>query len=137
MEKWLDKYKESNLQEYQENYNNSSISVPIGFNGMSNNTQGRNYSPAWNGQFQMGGNLPGSVGFTYARTGDIPSNGKYAKKTMASAQNGMSFYQNGLDWKPKTISEDGIELIKLDQLTNFTNCNNPSIKGGWLNQYYK
>jgi hypothetical protein len=35
-----------------------------------------------------GASMPGSVGFTYARTGDIPSNGKYAKKTMASAQNG-------------------------------------------------
>jgi hypothetical protein len=40
-------------------------------------------------QMAMGGSMPGSVGFTYARTGGIPSNGKYAKKTMASAQNGM------------------------------------------------
>ena len=39
-------------------------------------------------QMAMGGSMPGSVGFTYARTGSIPSNGKYAKKTMASAQNG-------------------------------------------------
>jgi len=38
--------------------------------------------------FAMGGNIPGSVGFTYARTGGIPSNGPYAKKTKASAQNG-------------------------------------------------
>jgi hypothetical protein len=40
-------------------------------------------------QYQMGGSIPGSVGFTYARTNSpAPSNGKYAKKTMASAQNG-------------------------------------------------
>lgn len=38
----------------------------------------------------MGGSMPGSVGFSYARTGDIPSNGPYAKKTLASAQDGLT-----------------------------------------------
>ena len=38
--------------------------------------------------YKMGGSIPGSVGFTYARTKGIPSNGPYAKKTMASAQGG-------------------------------------------------
>lgn len=38
----------------------------------------------------MGGNIPGSVGFTYARTKGIPDNGPYAKKTMASAQDGLT-----------------------------------------------
>ena len=64
----------------------------------------------------MGGALPGAVGFTYARTaGSAPANGKYAKKTKASAQNGkeMSFYQNGLDFKPKSISKNG-SVIKDD-----------------------
>ena len=59
---------------------------------------------------ESGGNIPGSVGFTYARTqSSAPSNGKYAKKTMPSAQNGqeMKFYQEGLDWKPKNISKNG------------------------------
>jgi len=58
----------------------------------------------------MGGSIPGSVGFTYARTNSpAPSNGKYAKKTLASAQNGqeIKFYQEGLDWKPKNISKNG------------------------------
>ena len=32
--------------------------------------------------------IPGATGFMYARTGSIPSNGKYAKKTKASAQDG-------------------------------------------------
>jgi len=45
-------------------------------------------------QYAMGGSLPGSVGFTYARTGDIPSNGPYAKKTKASAQNGRAVSDN-------------------------------------------
>jgi hypothetical protein len=65
----------------------------------------------------MGGALPGAVGFTYARTQNpAPSNGKYAKKTKASAQNGkeMSFYQNGLDFTPKSISKNG-SVIKDDR----------------------
>jgi hypothetical protein len=87
-------------------------------------------------QFANGGFMPGTVGFMYERTGDIPDNGKYAKKTKASAQNGkeMQFYQEGLDWKPKTISKNGSELKKLDQLTNFTNYN-PTQPSGWLEKY--
>lgn len=111
---WLDKYNDGGP--VQENYNDASVSMGPGFVGMGNNTKGRNYSPAWGGQFAMGGSVPGSVGFTYARTQDpAPSNGPYAKKTLASAQNGkeMKFYQEGLDWKPKSISKDG----------------------GWLNKY--
>jgi hypothetical protein len=72
--------------------------------------QGFNYNGAWGGTMAMGGSLPGSVGFTYARTqGSAPANGKYTKKTKASAQNGeeMKYYQEGLDWKPKNISRDG------------------------------
>jgi len=41
-----------------------------------------------NKKYAMGGSIPGAVGFTYARTGGIPSNGPYAKKTKASAQDG-------------------------------------------------
>ena len=72
-----------------------------------------NYVP----QAAMGSSIPGAVGFSYARTqGAAPSNGKYAKKTMASAQNGkeMQYYQNGLDYQPKTISRDGSWLSKYD-----------------------
>ena len=61
-------------------------------------------------QLAMGGSMPGAVGFTYARTvGAAPANGPYAKKTKASAQNGqeMKYYQEGLDFTPKTISQDG------------------------------
>ena len=60
------------------------------------------------GKMQMGGSLPGAVGNMYARVG-APSNGPYAKKTMASAQNGqeMRYYQNGLDWKPKGMKDGG------------------------------
>lgn len=67
-------------------------------------------------KFQTGGSIPGSVGFTYARTKGIPSEGPYAKKTLPSAQNGqeMKYYQEGLDWKPKTISREG-SVIKDDR----------------------
>lgn len=77
--------------------------------------KGFNYNGAWGGTMAMGGSLPGAVGFTYARTqSPAPSNGPYAKKTKASAQNGqeMRFYQEGLDWKPKNISRDGGWLSK-------------------------
>jgi len=83
--------------------------------------KGFNYNGAWGGTMAMGGSLPGSVGFTYARTqSPAPSNGKYAKKTKASAQNGqeMKFYQEGLDWNPKTISRDGSNI--------------PQAEDGWL-----
>lgn len=60
-------------------------------------------------KFEMGGSLPGATGFTYARTQGIPSNGKYAKKTKASAENGheMSYYQHGLDFKTKGMKDGG------------------------------
>ena len=234
---WLDSYEDGGtMQEHQENYNDSETSVPEGFIGDGYNTKGRNYSPAWGGQFQMGGSvypvnyvpqaqngkltflqptseklpegyvipyntpsseramsiggengepaylipsfkygkplddpmeefrktgehlggpfktwqeadkwenetrhpavekgenimfpqeqfamggsIPGAVGFSYARTqSPAPSNGKYAKKTMASAQNGqeMKYYQEGLDFKPKTISKDGAWLDNYDE----------------------
>jgi hypothetical protein len=60
--------------------------------------------------YAMGGSLPGAVGFMYARTNDpAPSNGPYAKKTKASAKNGMEmkYYQEGLDWKPKSMRKGG------------------------------
>ena len=113
---WLDNYGKA------DNANNSQISLPENYEGLAYNIQGRNYSPAWGGQFQMGGNvypvnyvpqaqmgtsIPGAVGFSYARTGSVPSNGKYAKKTMASAQNGaeMNYYKNGLDFKSKSMQD--------------------------------
>lgn len=91
MNKWMDNYGKD------ENPNEGKSSGPSGslFSGYTN--KGRNYSPAWGGQFQMGGSLPGSVGFTYARTG-APSNGPHAKKTMASAQFGKVIKDNRGQW---------------------------------------
>jgi hypothetical protein len=98
MAKWLDKYEQGGLvlkKKTKDNYgvkenpSDSSVSLPPGFVGMGNDISGRNYSPAWGGQFAMGGSIPGSVGFTYARTiNPAPSEGPYAKKTMPSAEDG-------------------------------------------------
>lgn len=83
---------------------------------------GFNYNGAWGGTMKMGGSIPGAVGFTYARTiNPAPDNGPGAKKTKASAQDGMEmkFYQEGLDFKPKTISQDGtyVKKPRTDMLT--------------------
>ena len=100
MKKWLDKYEAPKAQ--------NGIEGTMG--GLTD--VGFNYNGAWGGQFAMGGNLPGTTGMMYARIG-APSNGPYAKKTKASAQNGMEmkYYQEGLDFKPKTISQDGTRVV--------------------------
>lgn len=77
------------------------------FSGTTN--KGFNYNGAWGGPAQNGASMPGAVGFSYARTG-APSNGKYAKKTMPSAQDGLQLYDpdknpewKGLDERTATI----------------------------------
>jgi hypothetical protein len=119
---WLDKYNDGGP--VQPNYNDASVTLSDNFVGEGTFNKGRDYSPAWGGQFAMGGSIggatqgiPGATGFMYARTGSIPSNGKYAKKTKASAQNGaeMRYYQEGLDFKPKSISKNGSQIIKDDR----------------------
>jgi hypothetical protein len=215
---WLDKYEEGG----ELNYNDYSVSAPEGFQGDGYSNVGRNYSPAWGGQFEdggpvkrfmqptetfknygynpiengmsteystsiggpgevylvpgyrqgrilqdpegvfntygehlggpfktvqaaedfaklrhkyveqnknipapfktrdyaMGGSLPGATGSMYARVG-APSKGPHRNQvdvTDASAQNGaeMKYYQEGLDWRPKTISKNG-SVIKDDR----------------------
>ena len=128
---WLDSYEDGGtMQEHQENYNDTSVSLPEGFVGEGYNTKGRNYSPAWGGQFQMGGSvypvnyvpeaqmgasIPGAVGFSYARTqSPAPSNGKYAKKTMASAKYGNVIKDDMGQWNhPGEITEIGSPYITM------------------------
>ena len=99
----------------RENANEGYSTAGPGWIGEGTTNRGFNYNGAWGGTMQMGGSLPGAVGFTYARTiNPAPANGKYTKKTKASAQNGqeMKYYQEGLDFKPKTISKNGKKLSK-------------------------
>ena len=51
MKGWLDNFGKA------DNANDSNVSLPEGFVGLGYNTKGRNYSPAWGGQFQRGGKL--------------------------------------------------------------------------------
>lgn len=76
-------------------------------------------SPIATANMAMGGSLPGATGSMYARVG-APSEDKGRNKvykTDASAQNGkeMQFYQEGLDFKPKSISKNGSKIIKDDR----------------------
>jgi hypothetical protein len=88
---WLDNFGK------EENYNDSKAHASEDFQGEGFSNVGRNSSPAWGGAFQMGGSIPGSVGFTYARTKGIPSEGPYAKKIMPSAKDGgwLDGYKEG------------------------------------------
>ena len=132
---WLDKYDAPKAQNGIEGTMGGLTDIGFNYNGAWGGPSmqtGGNIQPAMAGanqtvpmaqlgdsvkpitmQLAMGGSIPGAVGFTYARTvGAAPSNGPYAKKTKASAQNGMEmkYYQQGLDFKPKTISQDGSEI---------------------------
>lgn len=55
MKNWLDKYQDGGP--IQPNYNDASVSMGPNFVGDGYDTIGRDYSPAWGGQFQNGGNL--------------------------------------------------------------------------------
>jgi hypothetical protein len=64
---WLNKYEQGGMvldQQPDDNYgkkpnpNDVQASVGPGYVGLGYNTKGRNYSPAWGGQFQDGGEIP-------------------------------------------------------------------------------
>jgi hypothetical protein len=126
---WLDNFGK------EDNYNDYNVSAPEGFQGDGYSNVGRNSSPAWGGQFQMGGyvypvnyvpqaqtggSFPGATGFSYARTGTTPSEGPYAKKTLPSAQVGIDIRKPG-------------QSIKLSGMTNPGEVNyatyTPTLKG--------
>jgi hypothetical protein len=100
MVNWLDKYEQGGLvlkkktkDNYgkRENANEGYSTAGPGWVGEGTTNKGFDYNGSWGGTMAMGGALPGAVGFTYARTQDpAPSNGKYAKKTLASAQSGKA-----------------------------------------------
>jgi hypothetical protein len=70
----------------------------------------------------MGGSIPGTPGFTYARTQGIPSEGPYAKKTMASAQVGKKIKiknERGLVMKP--AESTGVKKMNFDLMQSKDN----------------
>jgi len=70
MKGWLDNFGKA------DNANNSNVSMSEDFVGLGYNTKGRNYSPAWGGQFEQGGIIP-------------------------IAQNGVSEYMEKKKWEEK------------------------------------
>jgi hypothetical protein len=65
----------------------------------------------------MGGSIPGAVGFSYARTNDpAPSNGPYAKKTKASAQDGETLQYGTPEYK-KAYNENRVAYYDKDSDT--------------------
>ena len=64
----------------------------------------------WWDELENGGNVPGSVGFTYARTQGIPSEGPYGKKTVPSAQKGKKI---DIRRVPKRTDSDAENLFEI------------------------
>jgi hypothetical protein len=100
--------------------------------------KGFNYNGAWGGTMAIGGSLPGATGMMYARTG-APSNGPYAKKTLASAQNGeeitpIQFYNDYLN-SPNYINRLKLQGYKdpkktiSDRLNNLNKTKVTNVKG--------
>jgi hypothetical protein len=69
----------------------------------------------------MGGSIPGAVGFTYARTKGIPSNGPYAKKTLASAQDGEQLDMHGNPMFARRVDNPNINRSYYDPRLNTMN----------------
>jgi len=115
--KYLDSIYNVPLPHYEQYENNDeNIDIVRDNNNIHSFPKTKSFSVLQNKKAQGGMSIPGAVGFSYARTqSPAPSNGPYAKKTKASAQNGeeMEYYKNGLDWKPKSISQNG-KIIKDD-----------------------
>jgi hypothetical protein len=66
----------------------------------------------------MGASIPGSVGFTYARTGSTPSEGPYAKKTLPSAQTGYSSKPFEMVWKENAPSKKSTNNVERYEPSN-------------------
>ena len=104
MKGWLDKYNDGGrMQEHQENYNDSSVSMPKGFVGMGNNTKGRNYSPAWGGQFEKGGEIP------RGQTGLWTTDKKGYVDSTLNANKNLDWVKRMYDPHPKAVMVPGEE----------------------------
>ena len=139
---WLDSYADGGtMQEHQENYNNPQVSLPEGFVGMGNNTKGRNYSPAWGGQFQMGGQAPKRRGVRYNEDGSVST---HLMKTETDGKgNWFSFptlfqnsipyaddSENWLDMSDRPWEEAYEEAKKRGEVINFGSDKDAAIKFG-------
>lgn len=80
---------------------------------------------------EMGGNVPGSVGFTYARTQGIPSEGPYAKKTIPSAQKGKKIDIRRVPKRTDSDAENLFEILDPTGLSSWDDIYRSYKKTGW------
>lgn len=106
------------MKGWLDNYNDSKVSVPQGFVGDGYNTKGRNYSPAWGGQFQDGGFIP-----IAQRGRDIPATRADSLAVYNDAVNSKNYYEKTYSKfyeKPKVLKYDPtfwrMEQLKKDHL---------------------
>ena len=76
------------MKGWLDNYNDSKTSAPKGFQGEGYSMKGRNYSPAWGGQFQNGGNLGEWFGEEMYKDTDYPPYAKVSNEYL-DAMSGM------------------------------------------------
>ena len=114
--KWLDNYGQ------EDNYNDSKVSLPKGFVGQGYDISGRNYSPAWKGQFQMGGVLPGASGMMYSREA-------FNKPIVKAAQDGTN-----VDYSKLPYDENDIKGF-YNKMISSPWYKNRLIKNGYDDQY--
>jgi hypothetical protein len=85
-------------------------------------------------EYAMGGGIPGAVGFTYARVaGSAPANGKYTKKTKASAQTGISMNVESGTYQPTVTTATKAEIKKSAENAKkekYYNPKKPTYKSG-------
>jgi hypothetical protein len=133
-----------------DNYNDSEISAPEGYVGEGTSNKGRNYSPAWGGQFKNGGITKDDNGYwnpdnwgkpVEIGSNDITMEGVDQDLIGISDEGDVQYMTPGNNYKFKgkkvtefPVSKEGSELKKLDQLTNFSNYNTKQ-SGGWLDKF--
>jgi hypothetical protein len=91
--------------------------------------KGFNYNGAWGGTMQFGGVLPGAMGNMYARHG-APSEGKYAKKTMPSAEEGYELLPTPDDPDRKYKLSAVVQSAK-EILNPILRSKNPEVYDKW------
>ena len=126
--KWLDNYGQ------EDNYNDSKVSLPKGFVGQGYDISGRNYSPAWKGQFQSGGNVESKWEYSNTNGKLIPqsqlksSEISYLKdwlsspiaKKIALKREGASGLNN-LDDRLERLSDSNLEISTAEDLMKSNN----------------
>ena len=139
MKGWLDKYNDGGP--VQENYNDYSVSAGPGFEGDGYSNVGRNYSPAWGGQFQMGGQAPKRRGVRYNEDDSVST---HLMKTETDGKgNWFSFptlfqnsipyaddSENWLDMSDRPWEEAYEEAKKRGEVINFGSDKDAAIKFG-------